>query len=159
MIVFYEGHAVAQAATGKIMSEERLRTLVKDRLTFGQLEFIERRDDDSLTVYEYFLMRGDTLQKIVVNARSGQVDTVIVEAEQGRAQLRARQIAFARAESAAREAVAGEIIRWKLKRSEGLWFYKFRIATPKGKLKDVFVDKESFKVKRVRPYEQVELEH
>lgn len=159
VIILFESQAVAQAASGKIMSEDRLRELVKDRLTLGQLEFIERRDDDSLTVYEYFLMRGDTLHKVVVNARNGAIDTVIVEAQQGRSQLQARLIAFARAEVAALQAVAGEIMRWKLKRSEGVWFYKFRIETAKGKLKDVFVDKESFEVKRVRKYEQVDLEN
>ncbi len=137
------------------MNEDRLRELVKDKLSPGRVEFIERKDNDSLTVYEYYLMQGDTLRKFVVNARTGVVDTVFVETQQGRAMLMARQIAQTRAESAALTAVAGEIIRWKLKKSEGVWFYKFRIATLKGKLKDVFVDKESFEVKRVRKHEEV----
>lgn len=151
--------AAAQAETGKIMNEERLRELVKDKLSLGRLEFIERRDDDSLAIYEYFLMQGDTLHKVIVDARKGAVDTIIVEPQQGRTLLQARQIAQARAEAAALAAVQGEIIRWKLKKSEGVWFYKFRVATPKGKLKDVFVEKNSFEVKRVRKHEEVELEH
>lgn len=149
----------AQAEAGKITNEERLRELIKDRLALAKLEFIERRDNDSLTVYEYFLMHGDTLHKVVVNARWVRIDTVIVEAQQGRAVLQARQIAQTRAEAAALAKVPGEIIRWKLKKSEGVWFYKFRIATPKGKLKDVFVEKESFEVKHVRKYEEVILEN
>lgn len=155
MVTLSTTPVAAQPEAGKIINEERVRELVKAQLTLGRLEFVERRDDDSLTVYEYFLMQGDTLHKVLVNGRSGGVDTVIVEAKQGRAILQARQIAQTRAEAAALAAVKGEILRWKLKKSEGVWFYKFRIATPKGKLKDIFVDKESFEVKHVRKHEEI----
>jgi uncharacterized membrane protein YkoI len=158
VVTFCAAPVAAQAESGKIMNEERLRGLIKDKLTLGKLEFVERRDDDSLTVYEYFLMQGDTLHKVVVNARRGEIDTVLVEVQQGRAILQARQIAQTRAEAAALAKIPGEIIRWKLKKSEGVWFYKFRVATPKGKLKDVFVEKESFEVKHVRKHEEVILE-
>ncbi len=159
IVSFSAAPVAAQAEVGKIMNEDRLRVLIKDRMGLGKLEFVERRDDDSLTVYEYFLMQGDTLHKVVVNARLGAVDTVIVEAQQGRAVLQARQIALTRAETVALAAVPGEIMRWKLKKSEGVWLYKFRIATIKGKFKDVFVDKESFKVKQVRKHEEVILQN
>ncbi len=159
MVTFCAVPVAAQAEAGKIMNEDRVRDLIKDKLALGRLEFLERRDDDSLTVYEYFLMHGDTLHKVVVNARRGEIDTVVVDVQQGRAVLQARQIAQTRAEAAALAAVPGEIIRWKLKKSEGVWFYKFRIATLKGKLKDVFVDKESFEVKRVRKHEEIVLEN
>ncbi len=154
-LVFASAPVSAQAESGKIMNEERLRELIKDRLTLGKLEFIERRDDDSLTVYEYFLMHGDTLHKVVVNARRGKIDTVHVAVEQGRAILQARQIAQTRAETAALAKIPGEVIRWKLKKSEGVWFYKFRIATLKGKFKDVFVERDSFEVRHVRKHEEV----
>lgn len=159
LTIFCAVPVAAQAEAGKINNEERLRELIKDRLVLGKLEFVERRDNDSLTVYEYFFMQGDTLHKVVVNARRVRIDTVIVDAQQGRAVLQARQIAQTRAEAAALAKVPGEIIRWKLKKSEGVWFYKFRIATPKGKLKDVFVEKESFEVKHVRKHEEIILEN
>lgn len=159
LAAFCAAPVAAQAEAGKITNEERLRELIKDRLALAKLEFVERRDNDSLTVYEYFLMQGDTLHKVVVNARRVRIDTVIIDAQQGRAVLQARQIAQTRAEAAALAKIPGEIIRWKLKKSEGVWFYKFRIATPKGKLKDVFVEKESFEVKHVRKYEEIILEN
>lgn len=152
-VLLCQTRAIAQPVYGKIMNEDRVRELVKDHLALGQLEFVERKDDDSLTVYEYFLLHEDTLHKVLVNGRAGTVDTIIVELQNGRAQLQARQLAYTRAETAALAAVAGEVMRWKLKKSEGKWFYKFRIETAKGKFKDVFVDKESFEVARVRNYE------
>lgn len=157
-LIFASAPVSAQAESEKIMNEERLRDLIKDKLALGKLEFVERRDDDSLTVYEYFLMQGDTLHKVVVNARRGKVDTVQVEVAQGRSILQARQIAQTRAEAAALAKIPGEVVRWKLKKSEGVWFYKFRIATPKGKLKDVFVERDSFEVRHVRRHEEVILQ-
>lgn len=154
MLFFTGATASAQAESGKIINEERLRDLIKDKLPLGKLEFVERRDDDTLTVYEYFLMQGDTLHKVVVNARHGKIDTVHINVAQGRAALQARQIAYTRAEAAALAKIPGEVIRWKLKKSEGVWFYKIRVATSKGKLKDVFVDRESFEVKHVRKHEE-----
>jgi uncharacterized membrane protein YkoI len=137
----------------KLIKEDRACQIATEKLGASRVEFIERIGDDHRTVYEVYIMKGDTLLKAVVNGYTSKVDTVNVYTDASREKLQARILAKTRAENVALAAVSGEVARWKLKYDDGLWCYRFRIETPDGKLKEVFVDRYSFKLVRVKEYE------
>ncbi len=134
----------------KIINEDRVHDMVMTRIGSGHVAFIERKDDDTLTVYDIYLTKSDTLLKVVFNGRTGGFEMFRLEPEHGHRLLQARMIAKTRAENAALAAVKGQVQRWKLKREGKRWFYRFRIETPKNEWKDVYIDKDSFEVKEVR---------
>lgn len=147
-----------QQPRAKIMNEDNVQNLVMARLGSGRIEFVERKDDDTLTTYEIYLAKSDTLMKVIVNGRSGVFESYRLDPQQGHAVLKARMLAKTRAEKVALEAVRGQVLRWKLKREEGHWYYWFRIETvePKNKWKNVYIDKDSFEVKKIKTYKRFE---
>lgn len=140
----------AQNEGRKLIGEDRAHQVALTKVGAGRVEFIERRGDEPEMVYEVYVMQGDTLFKTVIDAYTSALDTIIIDAKNGRRRLQARILAKKRAELVAKAAVAGEVMRWRLKHEDGGWFYRFQIETPDGKLKEVYVDEYNFKVVRVK---------
>jgi len=148
---FWES-GMAQNEDRKLIGDDRASQIALAKADSGRVEFIERRVDENKAVYEVYVMQGDTLRKTSVDSYTGVVDTVIIDAENGRARLQARILSQKRAELAAKAAVAGDIMRWRLRHEGGNWFYRFQIETPNGKLKEVYVNEHDFKVARVKTF-------
>jgi len=148
---FWES-GMAQNENRKLIGEDRAGQIAMAKAVSGRVEFIERRVDADKTVYEVYVMQGDTLCKTIVDSYTGLVDTMIVDTENGRARLQARLLSKKRAELAAKAAVAGDIMRWRLRHEGGNWFYRFQIETPNGKLKEVYVNEHDFKVTRIKTF-------
>lgn len=143
---------MAQNESRKLIGEDRAGQIALAQVEAGRVEFIERKVDRAKTVYEVYVMQGDTLCRTVVDGYTSVVDTVIVDVESGRERLKARILSQKRAELAAKAAVAGDIMRWRLRRAGGNWFYRFQIETPNGTLKEVYVKEHDFKVARVKTF-------
>ena len=138
----------------RIIHEDRITELVLSKLGSGHVEFVERRDDDTLTIYDVYFTKADTLMKIVCNGRTGTFEVRPLDPAQGRMLLQARMLAKTRAENAALEAVAGQVLRWKLKCEEEKWYYWFRIETPRNKWKNVYIDRDSFEVIKIKTFKK-----
>jgi len=141
---------ITQIKGRKVIEEDQAHQIALAKLGAGKVRFSERRRDRARTIYEVYVTRNDTLLRVVVDGATSAVDTVMVDAENSRSRLQARLIAKKRAETAALAAVPGEVARWKIKNNGDNWFYRFFIETSDGKLKEVYVDGDNFKVVRVR---------
>jgi len=141
---------MAQVETRKLIKDEQACEVAMTKIGARRIAFVERKGKENRAYYEVYVMRGDTLVKAVVDGYTGKLDTVIIEAKNGRQRLEARMLAQRRAEVAAKAAVMGEVTRWKLKTNGERWSYRFQIETPDGKLKEVYVDENNFKVLRVK---------
>lgn len=148
--VGFSASGFAQNEGRKLIGEDRAQQVALSKVGAGRVEFIERRGDEPEMVYEVYVMKGDTLFKTLIEAYNGALDTIIVDAQNGRRRLEARMFAKKRAELVAKAAVAGEVMRWRLKHEDGIWFYRFQIETPEGKIKEVYVNEYNFKVTRIK---------
>ncbi len=145
--------AIGQVANKKPIGEDQALEAVKANLQRGRVEFVERKSDGDKTVYDFYIMRGDTLVNAVVNGHTRTIDSISVDFKTGRQRLEARKLSKARAEAAALKEVPGEVTRWKLRQFEKYLCYRFHIETPKKKWKEVYVDAGNYKVIRVKEHE------
>jgi uncharacterized membrane protein YkoI len=143
---------MAQNENRKLIGEDRAGQIALAQAASGRVEFTERRVDGNKAVYEVYVMQGDTLRKTIIDSYTGVVDTLIVDTVNGRACLQARILSQKRAKLAAKAAVAGEVMRWRLRLEDGIWFYRFQIETANSELKEVYVNEQDFKVACVKTF-------
>jgi len=120
----------AQKENRRLIGDERVQQIALAKIGAGRVEFTERRVKAAKTVYEVYVMRGDTLCKAVVDGYTSALDTIIVDAVNGRERIQARMLSQKRATLAAKAAMSGVILRWRLRHEGENWFYRFQIETP-----------------------------
>lgn len=140
----------AQKDSRRLIGDERASQLALAKVGVSRVEFIERKAKAEKTIYEVYLMRGDTLRKVTIDGYTSVIDTVIVDVTNGRERLQARVLSQRRAALAAKAAVKGEILRWRLRYENENWFYRFQIETLQGQLKEIYVTEYDFKVARIK---------
>lgn len=140
----------AQKETRRLIGEERAQKLAVNKVGAGRVEFTERKVKAAKTVYEVYVMQGDTLCKVTVDGYTSAIDALIVDPMTGRDRLQARVLSQKRAALAAKAVVSGVILRWRLRYESEKWFYRFQIETPKGQIKEVYVNEYDFKVTRIK---------
>lgn len=140
----------AQKENRRLIGEEQAQQLALAKVGAGRVEFTERKVTAAKTVYEVYVMLGDTLCKTVVDGYTSVIDTVLVDAVNGRERLQARMLSQKRAALAAKAAVSGVILRWRLRHEGVHWFYRFQIETPQGQIKEVYVNEYDFKVTEIK---------
>lgn len=145
--------SLGQVAHKKPIDEDQALEVVKASLQRGRVEFVERKSDGDKTVYDFFIMRGDTLVNAVVNGHTSAIDSISFDVTTGKQRLEARKLSKARAEAAALKEVPGEVTRWKLRQFEKYWCYRFHIETIDKKWKEVYIDAGNYKVIRVKQHE------
>jgi len=139
-----------QKENRRLLGEERAQQIALAKVGAGRVEFTERKVKPAKTVYEVYVMRSDTLCKTVIDGYTSMIDTVLIDAVTGRERLQARMLSQKRAALAAKAAVRGVILRWRLRYEDEHWFYRFQIETAKGQLKEVYVNEYDFKVTDIK---------
>lgn len=152
----YMESAWAQKENRRLIGDERAQQIALAKVGAGRTEFTERKVSAAKTVYEVYVMRGDTLCKAIIDGYTSAVDTVIVDAVHGRERLQGRMLSQKRAALAAKTAISGVILRWRLRQEDENWFYRFQIETPKGQIKEIYVNEYDFKVARVKIFRELD---
>ena len=147
---------IAQDAKTKPIGEEQAQEIAMAKVGAGRVEFMERKSDGAKTFYEIYIMRGDTLVKASIDGYRSAIDSINIDAKAGRQRLQARQLAYKRAKSVAEKEATGETLRWKIRKVDNVWCYRFFIETTDKRSKEVYVDGNTFKVVRVRSLINVE---